>query len=177
MEDEIVVKRCTYLKVLMLIFTVALVVAAVFVFIYSIRTSMVYYDEKIGNIEVVQFGEYYRHFSKITTITIPGAVFFFSLILLAIASFIYYISLSAWRIRITKDSIFVKTLTTSEVEYKKSDIVISNLRPEQTLPNNNNPQALGSHYVVWLKLTKQQITDVYDKDKNSEFIKELCSNN
>ena len=176
MNNKTIVKRSLSIRILMLVFTVALLVAMISIFMLSIREVPTNYKEGVA--ENILIGSRQYSEGKIKMIGLPGALLSVLFLLLSIASFSYFLSLSAWRIRVTDESIFLKTITTGEVEYKKSDIVVSNIRPIDNLPNNNNREpVLGSRYVIWVKTTKQQITDVYGRDKNSALIVEMCSNN
>ena len=156
MENEIIVKRNLYLKILMSVFTVVTLAASILLFILTIKT------EGTGK-------------EKVVYVTVRGALLSAVFLLLFLLSSFYTYALFAWRIRIAENSVFVRTWTTAEVEYKKEDIVVSNLKKDTYLPNDGDSQPLGAHYVIWLKVTKQQITDVYGRDKNSKYISDMCS--
>lgn len=90
---------------------------------------------------------------------------------------LYTYALFTWRVRITNESIFVRVWYRgfSETEYKKDRIIIADGGVKHFNPNEDKDNVLGTRYVIWSKDTQKPITDVYDKDVNSEYIKEMTA--
>jgi hypothetical protein len=145
MENEIVVRRGGYMKALMIL-------AAILFFTLS---GVLYFLFDRSNLRLYLVGGVF------TDLFGAGCV-------------LYVVALFSWRIRIAEDSIYVRVWYRGETKYDKSQIIIADAGVKNFLPNDNGEKVLGTHYVIWSKLTETQITDVYDKDINSQYIKNMC---
>jgi len=147
MEKPIIVKRGGYVVNLMVF--VAILFAALSVLAY---TAYYYYD------------------------ALPFVIAASVLDTLVLGCILYIISLLVWRIRITDSSVFIRIWYKGEKEYRKDEVVIADSSVKNVFSDGEDSKVLGNRYVIWSKATKKPITDVYDKDINSEAIKEMCIN-
>ena len=70
--------------------------------------------------------------------------------------------------------IYVRIWYKGETKYNKNSVIVADAGTKNYLPNDNGKKVLGNRYIIWSKETQKPITDVYDRDINSQYIKDMC---
>ena len=145
MENGIVIKRANYLKTLMILVSILFFVVSSVLHVLYNRTDIKLY--LVGGILTDAVG--------------GGFV-------------LYIVALFMWRVRFDEDSVYVRIWYKGETKYNKNSVIVADAGTKNYLPNDNGKKVLGNRYIIWSKETQKPITDVYDRDINSQYIKDMC---